>query len=251
MLVESQPRTRDDWVPVGKQQVQDYYVRRPAAAATGAYWGCTIDPDGCVRDRLSEPERLQYLGDMFEELSFVRLLTPGAIVDVGCGPGWLLRELGDEWFRVGVEIDTVAQDELRKHGLDYTTKLHALADCTFDVVVAHHVIEHLTDPIAAIGDMRSILKPGGWLILGTPDFGSPCAKRFGTNYRMLHDPTHISLFTLESLHRLLRDHLFIIRDVRFPFPARYATPANFARWADTSQVSPPWPGNWVTFYCQR
>jgi hypothetical protein len=53
------------------------------------------------------------------------------------------------------------------------------------------------------------------------------------------------------MHRFLRDHAFHIDDVRFPFPARYATAENFARWNDTSQVSPAWPGNWMTFYCTR
>jgi SAM-dependent methyltransferase len=119
------------------------------------------------------------------------------------------------------------------------------------VVMCYHVIEHVADPIEFIGDIRRVLRPGGWLILGTPDFASPCAKRFGDNYRMLHDPTHCSLFTLESMHRLLRDRGFTIQDVCFPFPERYATAETFARWNDTGSVSPPWPGNWMTFYCQR
>jgi SAM-dependent methyltransferase len=238
-------------MPCGKQQVQDWFVRRENHAPPAPYWGRAVDPDGAVRDRLSEPERLQYIGDIWEELAFLRTLPVGAICDVGCGPGWLLRELGDEWFRVGVEIDAGAQAELRQHGISFTDALHKLAPGSFDVLVAYHVIEHLTDPILAINEMRDILKPGGWLVLGTPDFGSPCAVRFGANYRLLHDPTHVSLFTLESMHRFLREHMFSIRSVRFPFPARYATPANFARWADTSQVSPPWPGNFLTFLCQR
>jgi SAM-dependent methyltransferase len=199
---------------------------------------------------LSEAERQQYLGDIYEELAFIRGLQPGNIVDVGCGPGWLLRELPD-WQRVGVEIAPQAVAELLKHGIQVTDSTRKLLSGTVDVVVAYHVIEHMTDPVGELWAMRELLRPGGWLILGTPDFGSPCAVRFGKNYRLLHEPTHVSLFTLESAHRFLRDHLFAIRDVRFPFPARFATAATFARWADPTQVSPPWPGNFVTFYCQR
>jgi hypothetical protein len=90
--------------------------------------------------------------------------------------------------------------------------------------------------------------------MSTPDFASPCAKRFGDHYRMLHDPTHVSLFTLESMHRFLRDHGFRIDDVRFPFPERLATAETMERWRRgpvDGEWSPPWPGNWVTFYASK
>lgn len=253
MLVTSQPRIRKDWVPVGKHQVQDYYVSRPcvASCADSGYWGSVVDPDGIVRDRLSEPERLRYVGDMAEELAFLRTLTPGNIIDIGCGPGWLLDAIGSAWKRLGMDIAPEAQAEMERLGIISVPELEMVKDQWADVVVAHHVIEHMADPLAEIGHMRAILKPGGWLVLGTPDFGSPCAVRFGDNYRMLHDPTHVSLFTLESMHRFLRDNGFTIHDVKFPFPSRYATPDNFARWNDTSKVSPPWPGNWMTYYARR
>ena len=89
------------------------------------------------------------------------------------------------------------------------------------------------------------------MILGTPDFASPCAKRFGDSYRMLHDKGHVSLFTNESMHRFLIDNGFTIDEVRHPFPEEYATAENFARWNDTSRMSPPWPGNWMTFYARK
>ena len=120
-----------------------------------------------------------------------------------------------------------------------------------DAVVCYHMIEHCKDPIFAIAEIRRVLKPGGWLILGTPDFDSPCAQRFGDNYRMLHDDTHCSLFTCESMHRFLKDGAFDIQEVKYPFPDRFATAETFARWHDTSKMSPPWPGNWMSFYCQR
>jgi 2-polyprenyl-3-methyl-5-hydroxy-6-metoxy-1,4-benzoquinol methylase len=252
MIVTSQQLTKDLWSPIGRScKTQDYYVVRQSQASYVSYWGLAVDPDGKERDRLSEMERQQFVGDMWEELAFLNSQPIGAICDVGCGPGWLLRELSGEWFKVGVDICDEALDELRKHQITAVRTTRELPECAFDVVVAHHVVEHMTDPIYQIGNMRSILKPGGWLVLGTPDFGSPCAVRFGEQYRMLHDPTHVSLFTLESMHRFLRDNGFTIHDVKFPFPARHATAVNFARWADTTQVSPPWPGNWLTFYATR
>lgn len=45
----------------------------------------------------------------------------------------------------------------------------AVADATFDFVVANHVLEHLTDPIRALIEWRRILKPDGLLMLALPD----------------------------------------------------------------------------------
>jgi hypothetical protein len=100
--------------------------------------------------------------------------------------------------------------------------------------------------------VRRIIKRGGILLLATPDFDSGCARRFGENYRMLHDQSHISLFTNDSMHRFLRDHGFVIDRVEYPFfETRYFTPENLMRLFDTSKMSPPFYGNWMTFYCHK
>jgi SAM-dependent methyltransferase len=252
MSIGTQPRIKARWSPVGRtHKHQDYYWVREASCDYSDYWGVVVDPDGRERDRLSESERLVYLENVADELAAVKAMTPGNILDVGCGPGWFLEAVGSAWKRLGLEASVQAVVEMEKRGITNACDLGHVKDEWADVVMFYHVIEHIADPVDAIGEIRRILKPGGWLILGTPDFDSPCAQRFGDNYRMLHDPTHCSLFTLESMHRFLRDHALHIYDVRFPFPARYATAENFARWNDTSKVSPAWPGNWMTFYCQR
>lgn len=252
MPIQWQPRARLNWSPVGRLSRQNYYTRRDCGEVDySRYWSHAVDPDGRVRNRLSMSEKLTYLDNVAEELEFVQSLPAGKTLDFGCGPGWFLEALGGYWETVGVEIAEDAIEILRMHGTEYYTDIRLAPLCSFDVVLCHHVIEHLEDPITAIGDIRDVLLPDGWLILGTPDFDSPCAKRFGERYRMLHDQTHCSLFTLESMHRFLTDHGFQIRDVRFPFPQRFATAENFARWNEVDQVSPAWPGNWMTFYCQR
>ena len=251
-MLTMQPRIKARWSPVGRtENRQDYYLSRPATDDYSGYWGSTVDPDGNVRERISEAERLNYLENVAEELEFVRHLPAGNILDVGCGPGWFLAALGDQWKKLGVEVSLSAMMEMDRYGIQNAHDLSLIRPDWADVIICNHVIEHIPDPIDFITDIRRILRPGGWLILGTPDFDSPCAQQFGDNYRMLHDPTHCSLFTLESMHRFLRDHAFTINAVRFPFPDRYATEDNLARWLCTSMVSPAWPGNWMTFYCSR
>ena len=74
-----------------------------------------------------------------------------------------------------------------------------------DVITMIHVIEHLINPLEYIKKIKNI-KKDGIFILETPDFDSPCARRFGSNFRMLNDPGHISLFTTLSLVQMLEDH---------------------------------------------
>lgn len=250
MPVQWQKRIKTHWAATGKREThQDYYAVRACDADYSQYWGEQCDPDGQVRDRLSEEERCKYVADMWEELEFVSDLPRGKIVDIGCGPGWFLREL-DGWYRVGVEIAPQALAALERAGIECYESTQDVDSYTADVVMCHHVIEHVPDPMAMMYEVRRILKRGGWLVMGTPDFESPCAIRFGANYRMLHDPTHCSLFTLESAHRMLRDYGFQVMRQAFPFPERYATESTWRRWHDTSNVSPPWPGNWFTLYAQ-
>lgn len=236
---------------------EPYYARRePGPGAYDAdYWEPKRDPDGVLRDRLAERE--QYLMDVAQELAFVRSLTPGRILDYGCGLGWFLDALGDEWERLGAETSARALEFCSKHYRFRVRTMQLFHDGNgidegdFDVILCHHVIEHLDDPELLAQAAHCATKRGGHLIISTPDFESPCAKRFGANYRLLHDPTHISLFSQDGLLRLLRDTGFTVDRVEYPFPDRYATAENFARWHDTSKVSPPWPGNFITAYCRK
>lgn len=232
----------------------DFYFSIPARATSYEedYWGEIVDPDGNRRDR--SQERDQHLADIRDELDYINTLPGGRVLDVGCGLGWLLSALGENWTKYGIEVSAFAAERAREHAeifngplLDYTPPVEA-----FDLVVMHHVIEHMDDPIANIRKVHQLLAPGGRLVLGTPDFDCGCARRFGTNFRLLHDPTHISLFSNDSMHRFLRRHGFNILKVEYPFfDTRHFGQENLMRLFDTEGVSPPFYGNFMTFYCER
>jgi SAM-dependent methyltransferase len=243
----------------GLYETGAYYVsiEAPAEPAKGAayeedYWGEIVDPDGRRRNRLGE--RDGFLNDLKTELGFIHGLAPGRLLDIGCGPGWLLSGIDDSWEKHGIEVSAFAATHARRHGAIFEGPLLdcPFADGSFDLVVLHHVIEHLRDPVANLRVIHRILKGGGKLILGTPDFDSGVARRFGSNYRLLHDKTHISLFSNDSMHRFLRDHGFRILFVDYPFfETRHFTEENLLRLFDTERVSPPFHGNFMTFYCVK
>jgi SAM-dependent methyltransferase len=216
------------------------------------YWGEIIDPDGKRRDRSAERE--MHLADIATELDYIASLPGGRALDVGCGLGWLLSALGGKWEKHGIEVSAYAAEKARRYAKIFTGPMldYPEAAGTFDLIVMHHVIEHMTDPAANIKRVRELLKPGGSLVLGTPDFDSGCARRFGRNFRLLNDPTHVSLFSSDSMHRFLRDHGFSIIQVDYPFfGTRHFTLDNFQRLFATDRVSPAFYGNFMTFYCKR
>jgi SAM-dependent methyltransferase len=233
----------------------DYHVSlelAEGAAYEEDYWGEIVDPDGHKRNRLAE--RDMFLDDIKTELGFINALAPGRVLDIGCGLGWLLSGIKDSWDKHGLEVSAFAAAHARSHGAIFKGPL---LDCpydddSFDLVVMHHVIEHLRDPLANLRVTHRLIKPGGKLILATPDFDSAAARRFGANYRLLHDKTHISLFSNDSMHRFLRDHGFRILFVDYPFfKTRHFTKENLMRLFNREAISPPFPGNFMTFYCVK
>ncbi len=237
--------------------VDRYFIRREVESGCDheeSYWVNVVDPDDTVRDLTEESERARYLEDIRQELGFIKSLTPGRVLDVGCGLGFLLSALDDGWEKHGVEVSAFAADHARGVASVYLGPLEnaEYPSESFDLVVMHHVIEHIPDPVRTILEVHRILKGGGSLLLATPDFDSGCARRFGGNYRLLHDSTHISLFSNESMLRFLRDFGFVIDRVEYPFfETRHFSKENLERLFNIDQISPPFHGNFMTFYCHK
>ena len=231
-----------------------YYVSLPPRThqESDTYWDPTIDPDGQSRNRLKEEEAKAYLANISQELEFIEGLTPGKILDVGCGPGWLLSAINPGWDKYGIEPSRIAGTIASAHAnIEIGTFENAIIESeAFDLIVMYHVVEHMKNPVNTLKSVRSMLGAKGHMILGTPDFDSGAARRYGTNYRLLHDPTHISLFSNDSMHRLLRDIGFKIQKVEYPFfETSYFTRKPLLNLLSPHGISPPFYGNFMTFYC--
>src|SRR5215468_5776078 len=110
-------------------------------------------------------------------------LTPAmAILDVGCGPGTITAGLAERVPNGHVTaIDSVAEivakaaAEMRRPNLTFTTgDVYALdyPDATFDVAHAHQVLQHLSDPVQALREMRRVTRPGGLIAVRDGDYGA-------------------------------------------------------------------------------
>lgn len=144
----------------------------------------------------------------------------GKILDVGCGAGEtlsLLKEVG--WSVYGVDLDKRAIGVAKKRGI--TAKIGGYEEIEsfpqnyFDAVRLYHVIEHIGDPTAALKLIYSRLKPGGQLIMGTPNYDSTVRKMFGSFWYNLDAPRHLFLFSPENLITLGEKSGFINPHVNY------------------------------------
>jgi ubiquinone/menaquinone biosynthesis C-methylase UbiE len=105
-----------------------------------------------------------------------------SLLDVGCGPGNITADLADRLAPgavTGVDasavvISAAAGDHVRDNLTFATGDVYALdfADDTFDVVFAHQVLQHLGDPVAALREMRRVVRPAGTVAVRDSDYGA-------------------------------------------------------------------------------
>lgn len=134
---------------------------------------------------------------------FLPAIHDGILLEVGCGSGEMLKlmkELG--WQVKGVDFDPSAVENARRKGLQVylgTLEAQQFPDNHFDAITMSHVIEHIHDPLQLILECYRILKPGGHLVISTPNIGSWGHKLFKSYWRGLEPPRHLQIFTLPSL----------------------------------------------------
>jgi SAM-dependent methyltransferase len=107
------------------------------------------------------------------------------ILDVGCGPGTItldLARLVSPGRVLGVDTAGGVVETARRHAAeqgDGTTRFETgdvyrldLPDDSFDVVHAHQMLQHLTDPVAALREMRRVCRPGGLVAVRDSDYAA-------------------------------------------------------------------------------
>lgn len=234
----------------------EYFVHKDIPANPDQdYWSQKPDPDGRIRD--IEQERAARMEDVRYIADYLNALPRGRMLDVGCGLGELLEQIDGGHETHGLDSSSKSVDICRARTRAVLRQCElagaAYPGGFFDAVVAHHVIEHVEDPVSFVAEVRRILKTGGRFVVGTPDFSSAAARRFGDRFRLLHDPTHVSLFTEDSLLRLLRDHGFVVEKVEKPyFDTRFATEEGCRRMlSGEGAVSPAFYGSFMTVFARK
>lgn len=111
-------------------------------------------------------------------------LRPGVgVLDVGCGPGTITADIARRVAPgpvLGVEPVPGPLEQARAHAAGLENVEFALGDVyaldhpagAFDVVHAHQVLQHLTDPVAALREMLRVCRPGGVVAARDADYAA-------------------------------------------------------------------------------
>lgn len=213
------------------------------------------DPDNKIRKPFEEKNhKIEFFKSEIEyvnNLKYPKTSKP-KILDLGCGTGFVTSAIKNNYSKYGLEVGKDSYHFAKKFfNFIYLGKLkkRTFKKNFFDVILFLHVIEHVNNPIDLLEIIYDILKPNGKLILGTPNFDSACARRYGEKYRMLHDKTHISLFSDQKLSELLTDLGFEIEKIDYPyFDTGYFNKKEILKIFNSNTISPPFYGNIMTFY---
>ena len=143
-------------------------------------------------------------------LSLIEDLYPekGNLLDIGCGAGFFLNSAKERgWNCYGMEIlpeyvkyaqENFALENIHQESIDESLNFEAN---TFDVITLWDLIEHLRNPLESLKKIHEVMKPGGLLVMWTPNVKNAILLREKwTGYKILQ---HFYFFSGESLTHLL------------------------------------------------
>jgi SAM-dependent methyltransferase len=125
------------------------------------------------------------------------------ILDVGCGRGHLLRLLRRAGFPHLSGIDPYLSGDVEiEPGLTVHKRELRDVEGKYDLIMMHHVFEHLAFPGEALVAGARRLSPGGYLLLRFPTVESHAWETYRENWVQLDAPRHLFLHTRRSLQHL-------------------------------------------------
>jgi SAM-dependent methyltransferase len=145
----------------------------------------------------------------------LRLAPCARILDAPCGAGALTSALRAEGYAaLGADIDSEARLRLGDgFAIADLTKPFPWPDASFDAVLSVEGIEHLENRHAYLREVRRVLRPGGVLVLTTPNIVSLRSRvRFGASGFFHHDPRPLREAARHRLHHI---GLMTFADLRY------------------------------------
>ena len=132
-------------------------------------------------------------------------------LEIGCGEGFLLKAAHDEGLCVfGVDYQSDQLKKFNKSIFKFSKKidpeifLSKKDNIKYDIIAANYVLEHVTDPLKLVNDLKSLLNINGIIILSVPnDFKNfqdmLCKKKYVKKKYWFAPPQHLNYFNNDNI----------------------------------------------------
>lgn len=150
-----------------------------------------------------------------------RYIAGGKLLDIGGGNGVFVDAIAQANAPFEISIVDLNRDAIAKLRREYPT-VHAIYGdalkhtATYDVVTLWDTIEHLPDVNRVASHLFNLLKPGGFLILSTPNIDSFEHTVGQHRHPQILPLSHVNYFTPDNLQQLLERHNFRVADYLTP-----------------------------------
>jgi SAM-dependent methyltransferase len=167
-----------------------------------------------------ESQESEYLATFREDVRRIgEFLPEGRILEVGCGYGYFLQcalDAGYDAYGIDLSPAAVKRAAERYRGrvfLGLLDEVPQIQEQTFDVIFASHLIEHITEPGAFLRTASRMLRPGGLIVMVTPNIKSLLARLSGSRWVSFKIPEHVSYFDPTTITELLSRSGYAVRAV--------------------------------------
>ncbi|MFI7060387.1 class I SAM-dependent methyltransferase [Kribbella sp. NPDC050124] len=170
-----------------------------------------FDGDGGSGYSEYESQEGEYLATFREDVRRIAEFVPsGRVLEVGCGYGYFLQCAEDAGYDVyGIDLSPTAIKVASERfpgrvfcgTLEEVPEIH---EQQYDVIFGSHLIEHVTEPGAFLESASRLLRPGGVIVLVTPNIKSLLARVSGRRWVSFKIPEHVSYYDPTTIAELLR-----------------------------------------------
>ncbi|WP_081691429.1 class I SAM-dependent methyltransferase [Cucumibacter marinus] len=132
---------------------------------------------------------------------FQKYIDPrDTVFEYGCGSGWNLADL-QVARAIGFDISPIVERDVVRCGIEWCADSKEIPNETADVVICHHVLEHVPNPAATLEEIHRISKKDGSLLLVVP---LEKGKRTRTFVRGEKNH-HVYSWTVQTIGNLIED----------------------------------------------
>lgn len=195
---------------IASDQIKDFYDNEYIAHRKKTDWG--------ILTPLYERAMSKHDRDKEKLIrKFVSLNSNSKVLDVGCAVGSFLLFLKDKYACEVSGVDFKSDFDFPRFGeIDfhhgYFYEQNKLAKGSFDLITMWHFLEHCYDPAKSLAKAKSLLAPGGKLVIEVPRLDSKSFQLFKDKWPGVQAPQHTVMFDKQHLLTMVQNQGLVVSE---------------------------------------